>query len=164
MNEDYYYSTDSEKEMDAVVMSSDYYSPAPYTRYQYFKSVDMKGKRRSFRAVGIAVIVILIIDFLRIYVVNWEYDIESFLKLYMFLGGAALIGEVINQRLVNPIICFVCCFCCIVIAYCSTRTFLFLIIPGLVNMILEIIHFEQCKEIERKWKLYMDVNNVNNVG
>ena len=164
MNEDYYYDVDPSKDMDPAVTATDYYNPAPYTRTQFVNSVDMKKYRNKFRAVGIAVIVFAIIDFLRIYVMNWEYELDGLLKLYVILGGATLIGEVINQKLVNPIICFVCAFCCAAVAFCTSKSFLFLFIPGLVNMILEIVHFEQCRDIERKWKLYMDVNNVNNVG
>ena len=164
MNEDYYYDVDPSKDMDPAVTATDYYNPAPYTRTQFINSVDMKKHRNKFRAVGIAVILFAIIDFLRIYVMNWEDEIDGLLKLYVILGGATLIGEVINQKLVNPIICFVCAFCCAAVAFCTSKSFLFLFIPGLVNMILEIVHFEQCRDIERKWKLYMDVNNVNNVG
>ena len=164
MNEDYYYDVDPSKDMDPAVTATDYYNPAPYTRTQFINSVDMKKHRNKFRAVGIAVIVFVVIDFLNIYVKNWEFEIDGLLKLYVILGGATLIGEVINQKLVNPIICFVCAFCCAAVAFCTSKSFLFLFIPGLVNMILEIVHFEQCRDIERKWKLYMDVNNVNNVG
>lgn len=164
MNEDYYYDVDPSKDMDPAVTATDYYNPAPYTRTQFVNSVDMKKHRKSFRAVGIAVIAFVIIDFLHIYFWNWEIELDGLIKLYVILGGAALIGELINQKLVNPIICFVCCFCFIYISYLSMREFVFLFVPGLVNMILEIVHFEQCRDIERKWKLYMDVNNVNNVG
>lgn len=160
MNDEYYYSTEPNKEDDAAIYANDYYNPAPFTRYQYFKSVNMQSNRRYFRAMGIGILVLAVIDFFRIWYINTEYDIESYLKLYMVLGGVLVITEIINQRLINPILTFLGALCSIFIAYGATRTFLFLIIPGLVNMILFIIHFEQVKTFERKYRLYREVNDV----
>ena len=160
MNEDYYYDTEPAQETDPAVNAANYYNPAPYTRYQYFKSMNMDKIRRNFRGVGIAILVLTVIDFLRIWNVNTEYDIESYLKLYMLLGGSVLILEIVNQRLINPILTFLGAFCCIIIAYGATKTFLFLFIPGFVNMILFIVHFEQVKTFERKYRLYREVNDV----
>ena len=83
MNEDYYYDTEPAQETDPAVNASNYYNPAPFTRYQYFKSVNMQSNRRNFRAMGIAILVLAVIDFLRVWNVNTEYDIETYLKLYM---------------------------------------------------------------------------------
>ena len=160
MNEDYYYDTEPAQETDPAVNAANYYNPAPYTRYQYFKSMNMDKIRRNFRGVGIAILVLTVIDFLRIWNVNTEYDIESYLKLYMLLGGSVLILEIVNQRLINPILTFLGAFFFFFIAYGATKTFLFLFIPGFVNMILFIVHFEQVKTFERKYRLYREVNDV----
>jgi|GEM_PF-3438188 len=160
MNEDYYYDTEPAQEADPAINAANYYNPAPYTRYQYYKSVDMQKIRRNFRALGIAIMVLAVIDFFHIRFVNWDQDIEKYYHLYMLLGSGILIAEAVNLRLVNPILCFVGAFLSIITAYCATKTFCFIIIPGLVNMILFIIHFEQVKTFERKYRLYREVNDV----
>ena len=158
MNEDYYYDNDTINSTAQVEASSDYYSAKPFTRTEYWKSADMAKQRKSFLYLGIALLAILVLDFLRIWYVNGEYDIESYVKMYIVLAVCIVIGELVNQKLVNAIICFLELFCGIIITYGGFKTFMFLIIPGMVNMVLLAVHFEQCLTYERKWRLYKDVN------
>ena len=99
--EDYYYSNDKTTE---ATTEGDYYKAKPYTRAQFIKvSPHIDEKVKSMRWCGGFIVVCMIIDLIRIYRTNTEYDIESYFKLVGLLFVGLLILEVVVQIWAIPI-------------------------------------------------------------
>ena len=153
---DYYYSND---EINEASNEGDYYNAKPYTRMQFVRiSPHIDEKVKSMRMCGGFIVVCMLIDIIRIYRTNIEYDIKSYLHLAYLIFVGLLFFETIIQIWAVPICCIVQLVLSSLLLYKSFMVGAFLIPPGNVILVAFAIHIEQTLYIEEKWQNYKRIN------
>lgn len=155
--EDYYYSNDEKNEGSN---EGDYYYTKPYSRAQFIKANPHIDERiRSMRLCGVFIVVCILIDVIRIYRTNNEYDIESFFKLACIIFVGLLIIETVIQIWAIPICCIVQILLSSFLLYKSFKIGMFIIPPGNVLLVAFAIHIEQTLYLDEKWNNYKRNNS-----
>ena len=171
MNEDYYYSnattneiklsTDVVKEADIYYSDNrpkenGYYDSKTYSRAEFIKlSPHVDEKVKSLRFCGGCMVVCVIIDLIRIYRVDIEIDIESYIKMAAIIMGIMLTLEAVTQIWAFPACNIAQLILSFIFIYKSYFTFAFLCPPGILLLVASAYHVEQSYYLESRWKHYM---------
>lgn len=156
MNEDYYYLTNDENSNKS---KNDYYDAKPFTRAQFVQKGDkVREHVRYFRLGAWCVGIFILIDIYRMYRINVEIDIES----YIWLAGTLLFSILVLEVLVQVWGSMLCSVAGMLVSmYLMGKSFtslLFLVPPGLFLMIVFAVQVGQTGIIEKYWKLYKKIN------
>lgn len=156
-NEEIFYS-DRASTPDQATLDT-YYSNSPYTRSQYLKSPDYKDKRMFIRLTGFCLALFMVIDFIRLYIWNIDFELDNELWLtiacFVFVGAC----EVIVQAYMYRSVAVVEIILVVLFASYINKQMLFFPPLGLIMLICSAYHVEQSIVFDQKWKHYQKINS-----
>ncbi len=154
-------STGPYPDIEPEISAGTYYDNKPFSRDQFLKSPDYKDKRFFIRMAGGFILAVLIIDSIRLYIANIDFDIESAIWFIGVMFFVIATCEILIQMFMSRICAIVEVVCASLVVYRAMMLYLFFPPIGLVMLVVSAIHIEQAIVFEQKWKHYQRINSQN---